>query len=58
MDSLLNRILANWKTTATGILSVASICVGAFVASGSTGKDFVIAGTIIAGLTGLLAKDA
>lgn len=54
---MLDRILNNWKTTAAGLLAVASVVLGAFVANGYTGKEFEVAGSIIAGLGLLLAKD-
>lgn len=58
MNTLLDRVLINWKTTAGGILAVAAVIVGAFVTNGGTSKGFSIAGAIIAGLIGLLSKDA
>lgn len=58
MSALIDRFLKNWKTTCGGLLAVAAVCVGAFVQSGYTGHALQLAGAIIAGLTGLLAKDS
>lgn len=58
MNALLTRIFAHWKTTAGALLAMASIVVGAFTQTGSTQKGFIIAGIVITGFTGLLAKDS
>lgn len=58
MNALLTRILLNWKTTVGGLLAIAAVIVGAFATNGYTGKELEVAGAIITGLTGLLAKDS
>lgn len=55
---MLNKLLANWKTTAAGILAVATMIVSVYMTNGYTSKDFVIASGIISGLGLLLAKDS
>jgi hypothetical protein len=57
MNGLLNRFLAHWKTTCGGLLSVAGIIVSAVQVNSPDQKWTLTATAIVAGLTGLLAKD-
>lgn len=57
MSELLNRFLTHWKTTCGGILSVAGVIVSAVQANSPDQHWTLLATAIVAGLTGLLAKD-
>lgn len=57
MNSILDRIFAHWKTSASGLLAVAGIV---FLSLNQTypGRRWVALGiSIVAGLNGLMAKD-
>lgn len=57
MENLINRFLAHWKTTAGGLLSVAGVIVSALNTNNPKLSWVPVATAVIAGLTGLLAKD-
>lgn len=57
MDALLDRLVANWKTTAGGVLAIAGVIVSSLTTGYPSMKWCPIATAIVAGLTGLLAKD-
>lgn len=57
MSTLLERILSNWKTTVGGSLAVAGVIVSSLTTGYPAMKWCPVATAIIAGLTGLLAKD-
>lgn len=57
MTALLDRIVANWKTTAGGVLTVAGIVFASLTSNGSTQHWVLVASAIVGGLTAALAKD-
>lgn len=57
MSTILDRLLENWKTTAGGVLAVAGVIVSSLTTGYPSMKWCPIATAIVAGLTGLLAKD-
>lgn len=54
---MIDRFIAHWKTTAGGALSVALIVVSAIQQNNPSQKWTLTATAVVAGLTGLLAKD-
>jgi hypothetical protein len=54
---MLERLITNWKTTAGGLLSIAGVVVSAIQTNSPNQKWTLIATAVVAGLTGLLAKD-
>lgn len=54
---MLDRFLSHWKTTVGGALSVAGIVVSAVQLNSPEQKWTLTATAVVAGLTGLLAKD-
>lgn len=54
---LLDRVLTNWKTTAGGLLAVAGVVYTAVQTNYGPSKAVLTGAAVIAGLTGLLAKD-
>jgi drug/metabolite transporter (DMT)-like permease len=57
MSNLFNRVAQNWKTSAGGVLSVAGIVFTVLNQNPHHAAWIGSATAIVAGLTGLLAKD-
>lgn len=57
MSDWVNRIANHWKTTCGGLLSIAGVVVSAIQANSPDQKWTLTATAIVAGLTGLLARD-
>lgn len=58
MNTLIDRVLKNWKTTAGGVLTVVGIVLAALVQPNGATQHWVLVGTaIVGGLTAALAKD-
>lgn len=57
MNDIVNRILTHWKSTAGGLLAIAGVVVSAVQGTSPDAKWTLTATAIVAGLTGLLAKD-
>lgn len=54
---MIDRFLSHWKTTVGGLLSVAGIIVASVQQNNPSQHWTLTAAAIVAGLTGLLAKD-
>lgn len=57
MNAILNRVANHWKTTCGALLSIAGVVVSAVQTNSPDQKWTLTATAIVAGLTGLLAKD-
>lgn len=57
MNQIVDRFLRNWKTTAGGLLAVAGVVISAVHLNAPSSTWTLTAAAIVAGLTGLLAKD-
>lgn len=57
MNQLFERFFLHWKTTSGGALAVAGIVVSSMTTGYPNMKWCPVATAVIAGLTGLLAKD-
>lgn len=57
MNALVARVLTHWRTSIGGLLAVAGVVFSALNLSYPGTKWVMTATAIVAGLTGLLAKD-
>ena len=57
MNQLIERMAKNWKTTCGALLSIAGVVVSAVQTNSPDQKWTLTATAIVAGLTGLLARD-
>lgn len=58
MNQLVDRVVKNWKTTAGALLTIAGVIFASVQSTNPTVHWTLTGSAIIAGLTGLLAKDA
>ena len=58
MNNLVNRVCNHWKTTVGGLLSCAGVVFSVLAKSNPSAQWVGIGAAIVAGFTGLMAKDS